>query len=54
MIFLTAIAPPATDIAPIAGLGGEHTAVPMALLMTGDAALSMIGLLVLARPGKKP
>jgi len=41
----------AATIAPIAGLGGEHTAVPMALLMTGGAALSMIGLLVLARPG---
>jgi DHA1 family bicyclomycin/chloramphenicol resistance-like MFS transporter len=39
-------------IAPIAGLGGEHTAVPMALLMTGGAALSMIGLLVFARPVK--
>ncbi|MFG1653224.1 multidrug effflux MFS transporter [Micromonospora sp. NPDC049275] len=37
-------------IAPIAGLGGEHTAVPMALLMVAGAALSMIGLLVLARP----
>ncbi|MBL7255850.1 multidrug effflux MFS transporter [Paractinoplanes lichenicola] len=37
-------------IAPIAGLGGEYTAVPMALLMTAGAALSMIGLLVLARP----
>ncbi|MEV4824623.1 multidrug effflux MFS transporter [Micromonospora sp. NPDC049274] len=36
-------------IAPIAGLGGEHTAVPMALLMVAGAALSMIGLLVLAR-----
>jgi DHA1 family bicyclomycin/chloramphenicol resistance-like MFS transporter len=35
--------------APIAGLGGEHTAVPMALLMVAGAALSMIGLLVLAR-----
>ncbi|MEU8285522.1 multidrug effflux MFS transporter [Micromonospora sp. NPDC048905] len=39
-------------IAPIAGLGGEHTAVPMALLMLAGAALSMIGLLVLARPEK--
>ncbi|MEJ3748151.1 multidrug effflux MFS transporter [Actinomycetes bacterium KLBMP 9797] len=38
-------------IAPIAGLGGEHTAVPMALLMIGGAALSMYGLLVLARRG---
>ncbi|MFI5894858.1 hypothetical protein ACIA5D_32630 [Actinoplanes sp. NPDC051513] len=33
----------------IAGLGGEHTAVPMALLMITGAALSMAGLLVLAR-----
>jgi DHA1 family bicyclomycin/chloramphenicol resistance-like MFS transporter len=37
-------------IAPIAGLGGEDTAVPMALLMIAGAAVSMIGLLVLARP----
>jgi DHA1 family bicyclomycin/chloramphenicol resistance-like MFS transporter len=41
-------------VAPIAGLGGEDTAVPMALLMIGGAALSMIGLLVLARPEKTP
>ncbi|MGC4864778.1 multidrug effflux MFS transporter [Micromonospora sp. DT53] len=40
-------------IAPIAGLGGEHTAVPMALLMVAGAALSMIGLVVLARPPGK-
>ena len=40
----------AGTIAPIAGLGGEHTAVPMALLMVAGAAASMIGLLVLARP----
>ncbi|MEU8821548.1 multidrug effflux MFS transporter [Actinoplanes sp. NPDC048796] len=40
----------AGTIAPIAGLGGEHTAVPMALLMIGGAVLSMAGLLVLARP----
>jgi len=39
----------AGTIAPIAGLGGEHTAVPMALLMIAGAALSMFGLLVLAR-----
>ncbi len=38
-------------IAPIAGLGGEDTAVPMALLMIAGAGLSMVGLLVLARPG---
>ncbi len=37
-------------IAPIAGLGGEHTAVPMATLITAGAAVSMIGLLVLAKP----
>ncbi|MCY1137149.1 multidrug effflux MFS transporter [Actinoplanes sp. Pm04-4] len=34
----------AGTIAPIAGLGGEHTAVPMALLMVGGAVLSMAGL----------
>jgi DHA1 family bicyclomycin/chloramphenicol resistance-like MFS transporter len=43
----------AGTIAPIAGLGGEHTAVPMALLMIAGAALSMFGLLVLARRAKK-
>ena len=37
-------------VAPIAGLGGEHTAVPMAVLMIGGALLSLSGLLVLARP----
>jgi DHA1 family bicyclomycin/chloramphenicol resistance-like MFS transporter len=37
--------------APIAGLGGEDTAVPMALLMIAGAVASMVGLLVLARPG---
>jgi DHA1 family bicyclomycin/chloramphenicol resistance-like MFS transporter len=41
-------------VAPIAGLGGEHTAVPMALLMIACVALSMLGLLVLARPAKTP
>jgi DHA1 family bicyclomycin/chloramphenicol resistance-like MFS transporter len=40
----------AGTIAPIAGLGGEQTAVPMALLVIAGAAASMIGLLVLARP----
>ncbi|HSU36774.1 MAG TPA: MFS transporter, partial [Propionibacteriaceae bacterium] len=34
----------AGTIAPIAGLGGEHTAVPMASLMIAGAAVSMIGL----------
>ncbi|WP_328472694.1 multidrug effflux MFS transporter [Actinoplanes sp. NBC_00393] len=36
-------------IAPIAGLGGEHTAVPMALLVVGGAVLSTVGLW-LSRP----
>ena len=40
----------AGTIAPIAGLGGEHTAVPMATLMIAGAAASMVGLLVVARP----
>jgi DHA1 family bicyclomycin/chloramphenicol resistance-like MFS transporter len=40
----------AGTIAPIAGLGGEHTAIPMATLMTVGAIVSMLGLLVLARP----
>ncbi|HEX8346322.1 MAG TPA: multidrug effflux MFS transporter [Actinoplanes sp.] len=39
-------------VAPIAGLGGDDTAVPMALLMIACVALSMLGLLVLARPAK--
>ncbi|WP_433796400.1 multidrug effflux MFS transporter [Actinoplanes sp. CA-252034] len=41
-------------IAPIAGLGGQDTAVPMALLMIGCTVLSMVGLLVLARPTRDP
>jgi DHA1 family bicyclomycin/chloramphenicol resistance-like MFS transporter len=43
----------AGTIAPIAGLGGEHTAVPMALLMVATIAVSMVGLLVLARPARR-
>jgi DHA1 family bicyclomycin/chloramphenicol resistance-like MFS transporter len=43
----------AGTVAPIAGLGGETTAVPMALLMIGGAAVSMVGLLVLARPPQR-
>jgi MFS transporter, DHA1 family, multidrug resistance protein len=39
----------AGTIAPIAGLGGEHSAVPMAVLMILCIALSMVGLF-LARP----
>jgi MFS transporter, DHA1 family, multidrug resistance protein len=41
----------AGTIAPIAGLGGADTAVPMATLMIACAAASMFGLLVLAKPG---
>ncbi|MGX1159477.1 MFS family permease [Pseudarthrobacter sp. SLBN-100] len=41
-------------VAPIAGLGGSGTAVPMALLMIGGALLSLFGLLVLARPLPNP
>jgi DHA1 family bicyclomycin/chloramphenicol resistance-like MFS transporter len=41
-------------VAPIAGLGGSDTAVPMALLMIGGALLSLFGLLVLARPQTLP
>lgn len=37
-------------VAPIAGLGGENTAVPMAVLMISGALLSLFGILVLARP----
>jgi DHA1 family bicyclomycin/chloramphenicol resistance-like MFS transporter len=40
-------------IAPIAGLGGQDTAVPMALLMIGCTVLSVAGL-VLARPAAAP
>jgi DHA1 family bicyclomycin/chloramphenicol resistance-like MFS transporter len=43
----------AGTVAPIAGLGGETTAVPLALLMVGGAAVSMVGLLVLARPPQR-
>jgi DHA1 family bicyclomycin/chloramphenicol resistance-like MFS transporter len=41
----------AGTIAPLAGLGGEDTAVPMAVIMVLGAAASMTGLLVLARGG---
>ncbi len=37
-------------VAPIAGIGGSETAVPMAMLMVVGAVLSMVGLLVVARP----
>jgi MFS transporter, DHA1 family, multidrug resistance protein len=39
--------------APLAGLGGETTAVPMAILMIAGAVASMYGLLVLARPAAR-
>ena len=37
-------------VAPLAGIGGENTAVPMAVLVVIGAVLSLYGLLVLARP----
>ncbi len=40
----------AGTIAPIAGLGGAATAVPMALLITVGAAVSMFGLQIAGRP----
>lgn len=46
------IGPNGGAIAPIAGLGGEHTAVPMAALMVAGAAVSMIGLF-LAQPAAR-
>lgn len=42
----------AGTIAPLAGLGGEHTAVPMAVLMIACIGLSTVGL-VLARPTRR-
>jgi DHA1 family bicyclomycin/chloramphenicol resistance-like MFS transporter len=39
-------------VAPIAGLGGQDTAVPMAIIMIAGAVASMIGLLILARPAR--
>jgi DHA1 family bicyclomycin/chloramphenicol resistance-like MFS transporter len=44
----------AGTIAPIAGLGGEHTAVPMASLITAGAIVSLTGLLILAKPRTLP
>jgi DHA1 family bicyclomycin/chloramphenicol resistance-like MFS transporter len=42
-------------VAPLAGLGGEHTAVPVAVIMMVGAAASAFGLLVLAgAPGRRP
>jgi DHA1 family bicyclomycin/chloramphenicol resistance-like MFS transporter len=37
-------------IAPLAGLGGARTAVPMAVIATVLTALSLLALVVLARP----
>ncbi|NAZ87219.1 Bcr/CflA family efflux MFS transporter [Kineococcus sp. T90] len=39
--------------APIAGLGGEGTAVPVAVMMTAGAAVSIFGLLVIARSQRR-
>jgi DHA1 family bicyclomycin/chloramphenicol resistance-like MFS transporter len=44
----------AGTIAPIAGLGGSATAVPMALLMTAGAVVSMAGLLIATRARRTP
>jgi DHA1 family bicyclomycin/chloramphenicol resistance-like MFS transporter len=41
-------------VAPLAGLGGEHTAVPMAVIMMVGAAASVFGLLVLAGVPRRP
>lgn len=43
----------AGTVAPIAGLGGDHTAVPMAVLTVAGAGASMFGLLVLAKPAAR-
>jgi MFS transporter, DHA1 family, multidrug resistance protein len=40
-------------IAPIAGLGGDRTATPMAIIIVVLAAASLVSLLVLARPGRR-
>ncbi|TCN30638.1 DHA1 family bicyclomycin/chloramphenicol resistance-like MFS transporter [Kribbella orskensis] len=44
----------AGTIAPIAGLGGATTAVPMAALMTAGITASVVGLLVAARATRDP
>ncbi len=40
--------------APLAGLGGEHSAVPVAVLMTVGALVSQAALLVVVRDGGRP
>ncbi len=40
----------AGTVAPVAGLGGETSATPLAVLMIAGAAFSMLSLLVVARP----
>jgi MFS transporter, DHA1 family, multidrug resistance protein len=42
----------AGTIAPIAGLGGAATAVPMAVLITAGITASMLGLLVASRASR--
>ncbi|AQX17336.1 multidrug transporter CflA [Tessaracoccus sp. T2.5-30] len=37
-------------VAPLVGLGGTHTAVPMAVAMVAGAVVSLVGPLVIARP----
>lgn len=38
------------SVSPLVGLGGEHTAVPMALTMVGAVAVAVFGLLLARRP----
>jgi hypothetical protein len=40
--------------ASLAGLGGSGTTVPMAVMMTLGAAVSIVGLLVIARSTSRP
>jgi len=44
----------AGTIAPVAGLWGQNTALPMALLVVAGATTSLVGLLVIARPQTAP
>jgi MFS transporter, DHA1 family, multidrug resistance protein len=39
-------------VAPIAGIAGSHSALPMALLIVGGAIASILGLTVIARPDR--
>ncbi len=41
-------------VAPIAGLGGEHTAVPIALIIVVPVGASLAALFALTRPESRP